>query len=184
VRNSAPEVEEDVVPTEEEPDTPQKKRGPMPKVAWHKARDLARELLTAVDQLAKEFGRSRRDILIAAGLGVAASHRKRNDANTYRSWYWNTQEIPPGSEASLLSKLLYTDPILEPRSETNKLIDASYKELFKGIAEKDVETREQLMAPYNQWLDEREAGGGDKDVKSVATRIQRCKDQMASMVWV
>ena len=67
---------------------------------------------------------------------------------------------------------MYTDPILEPRSETNKLIDASYKELFKGIAEKDVETREQLMAPYNQWLDEREAGGGDKDVKSVATRIQ------------
>jgi hypothetical protein len=73
---------------------------------------------------------------------------------------------------------------LEAWSEINKIIDASYRELFKGVAEKDVETRKQLMAPYNRWLDEHEGGGGDKDIKSVATHIQRCKDQMASMVCV
>ncbi|OAX33606.1 hypothetical protein K503DRAFT_804238 [Rhizopogon vinicolor AM-OR11-026] len=148
VHNSASEVKEDVGPTEEAPNTSQKKCGPMPKVAWQKARDLTRELLTAANQLTEEFGRSRQDILIAARLGVTASHRKRNDANTYRSWYWNTQEIP-------------SDKV---QSEINKLIDDSYKELFKGIGEKDVETREQLMAPYNQWLDKCEEG-----------------DQMASM---
>jgi hypothetical protein len=79
------------------PATAQKKRGPMPKVAWDKARGLAQELMVSADQLAKEFGRSRRDILIAAGLGITMSHKKRNDANTYRSWYWNTQDIPTGS---------------------------------------------------------------------------------------
>ncbi|KAG1904965.1 uncharacterized protein F5891DRAFT_976545 [Suillus fuscotomentosus] len=159
--NSAPDVEA----TEEELTTFKKKCGPMPRVAWDKARDLTWGLLTAADQLAKEFGRSRCDILIATGLGVTTSHKKRNNANTYRSWYWNTQEIPSG----------------KTQSEINKIIDISYRELFKGVAEKDVETRKQLMVPYNWWLDEHEEGGGDKDIKSVATRIQWCKDQMASM---
>jgi hypothetical protein len=102
VHDNTSEVDADVGLTKEAPDTSPKKRGPMPKVAWEKARDLGQELLTAADQLAKEFGRSRRDVLIAAGLGNATSHKKRNDANTYRSWYWNTQEIPSSSESSLL----------------------------------------------------------------------------------
>ena len=62
------------------------------------------------------------------------------------------------------------------------MIDCKYKEMFFGVLEKDHETRERLMAPYNEWLDEREEGTAGKDVKSVATRVQRCKDQMASMV--
>jgi hypothetical protein len=62
------------------------------------------------------------------------------------------------------------------------MIDGKYKQLFLGVLEKDHETRELLMAPYNEWLDEREAEGVEKDVKSVATRVQRCKDQMATMV--
>ncbi|KAJ8582894.1 hypothetical protein M405DRAFT_867481 [Rhizopogon salebrosus TDB-379] len=53
--------------------------------------------------------------------------------------------------------------------------------MFLGVLEKDHETRERLMAPYNEWLDEREEGSAGKDVKSVATRVQRCKDQMATM---
>jgi hypothetical protein len=64
------------------------------------------------------------------------------------------------------------------------MINASYKALFADISEKDCEAREQLMAPYNEWLDEREEDGVEKDVKSVATRVQRCKDQLASMVCV
>lgn len=62
------------------------------------------------------------------------------------------------------------------------MIDGKYKQLFLGVLEKDHETRELLMAPYNEWLDEREASGVEKDVKSVATRVQRCKDQMVTMV--
>jgi hypothetical protein len=52
------------------------------------------------------------------------------------------------------------------------MIDGKYKQLFLGVLEKDHETRELLMAPYNEWLDEREAEGVEKDVKSVATRVQ------------
>jgi hypothetical protein len=92
------------------PATAQKKHGPMPKVAWDKARGLAQELLISADQLAKEFGKSQRDILIAAGLGITTTHKKRNNASTYRSWYWNTQDIPTGSE----SPLLPNDDILTP----------------------------------------------------------------------
>jgi hypothetical protein len=62
------------------------------------------------------------------------------------------------------------------------MIDGKYREMFFGVLEKDHETRERLMAPYNEWLDECEEGSAGKDVKSVATRVQRCKDQMASMV--
>jgi hypothetical protein len=57
-----------------------------------------------------------------------------------------------------------------------------YKELFVGVPEKDHEARDLLMAPYNEWLDEHETVGLEKDVKSVAVRVQQCKDQMASMV--
>ena len=62
------------------------------------------------------------------------------------------------------------------------MIDGKYRELFKGVREKDHETRKLLMAPYNEWLDEREGDVIEKDVKSVASRVQRCKDQMATMV--
>jgi hypothetical protein len=102
VRDGPLEVDLDVEPTEEEHVTAQKKRGPMPKVAWDKARELGQRILTAADQLAREFGKSRRDILIAAGLGITTSHKKRNHANTYRSWYWNTKKIPSDSASSLL----------------------------------------------------------------------------------
>jgi hypothetical protein len=64
------------------------------------------------------------------------------------------------------------------------MINASYKELFASISEKDYEAREQLMAPYNEWLDGREEDGIEKDVKSIAARVQRCKDQLASVVCV
>jgi hypothetical protein len=62
------------------------------------------------------------------------------------------------------------------------MIDGKYRKMFLGVLEKDHEMRERLMAPYNEWLDEREEGSAGKDVKSVATRVQRCKDQMATMV--
>ena len=62
------------------------------------------------------------------------------------------------------------------------MIDGKYRELFKGVHEKDHEMRELLMAPYNEWLDEREGDVIEKDVKSVASHVQRCKDQMATMV--
>jgi hypothetical protein len=102
VRDGPSEVDLDVGPTEEEPVTAQKKRGPMPKVAWDNARELGYRTLLAADRLATQFGKSRRDILIAAGLGITTSHKKRNHANTYRSWYWNTQKIPSDSGSSLL----------------------------------------------------------------------------------
>ena len=102
VHDSLSEVDVNVGPTEEEPDIAQKKRGPMSKAAWQKARELGERILFAANQLAREFGKSRRDILVAAGLGITTSHKKRNDANTYRSWYWNTQKIPSDSEHSLL----------------------------------------------------------------------------------
>lgn len=54
--------------------------------------------------------------------------------------------------------------------------------MFQDVGEKDHETRELLMAPFNEWLDEHEADICEKDMKSVATRVQRCKDQMATMV--
>lgn len=102
VRDGPSEVDLDVGPTEEEPVTARKKRGPVPKVAWGKARELGQRTVFAADQLAKQFGKSRRDILIAAGLGITTSHKKRNPANTYRSWYWNTRKIPSDSKSSLL----------------------------------------------------------------------------------
>jgi hypothetical protein len=76
----------------------------------------------------------------------------------------------------------YADPILESRSEINQMIDGKYRKMFFGVVEKDHETCGQLMAPYNEWLDEREEGSAGKDVKSVATGMQQYKDQMATMV--
>ena len=87
---------------EEKPDGVQMKPGPMPKVAWDKARGLGQRMLTAADQLAREFGKSQRDILITAGLGATTSHKKCNNANTYKSWYWNMQKIPSDGALSLL----------------------------------------------------------------------------------
>ena len=75
-----------------------KKPGTLSSEALEEIRTFADEVKLKADQLGRRFGRSARDILVAAGFGIKPSHNKVNEANLFRSWYWATQPKPEGGK--------------------------------------------------------------------------------------
>ena len=73
-----------------------KKPGTLSSEALEEIRIFSDEVKSKADQLGRQFGRSTRDILVAAGFGIKPSHSKVNEANLFRSWYWATQSKPEG----------------------------------------------------------------------------------------
>ena len=62
-----------------------KKSGTLSSEALEEIRVLSDEVKSKADQLGQRFGRSTRDILVAAGFGIKPSHNKVNDANLFHS---------------------------------------------------------------------------------------------------
>ena len=75
-----------------------KKSGTLSSEALEEIRVFSDEVKSKADQLGQQFGRSTRDILVAAGFGIKPSHNKVNDANLFHSWYWATQPKPEGGK--------------------------------------------------------------------------------------
>ena len=58
------------------------------------------------DEIGRYLGKSRRDILVAAGLGVK-NGRKVNSANIFRKWYYATKPKPDDSTSIALNFSLH-----------------------------------------------------------------------------
>jgi hypothetical protein len=78
------------------------KPGPLPAEAAEGIEALQTMVIERAEALGREFGKSRREILIAAGLGLKGG-RKENPANVYRKWYYATHQKPENSEDPLFS---------------------------------------------------------------------------------
>ena len=61
-------------------------RGPLPEAGRKEVRKLGKHIVHEANKLARKYKKSRRDIMLAAGLGVRAS-RPDMPINTYRRWY-------------------------------------------------------------------------------------------------
>jgi hypothetical protein len=64
--------------------------------------EFADDIKAKASELGQQYGKSVRNILVAAGLSVKPSHTKVNDANLFRSWYWATKERASGSKSLIL----------------------------------------------------------------------------------
>ena len=73
-----------------------KKPGTLSNEALEEICVFSDEVKVKADQLGQQFGRSARDILMAAGFSIKPLHTKINKANLFRSWYWATQPKPEG----------------------------------------------------------------------------------------
>lgn len=65
----------------------QKKPGPFSSVAKERIAAFAENVREAADQLAREFGKTRHDVLVQAGFGSVKSTRALNSMNVYRKWF-------------------------------------------------------------------------------------------------
>jgi hypothetical protein len=61
-------------------------RGPLPDAGRQEARKFGKHIVREANKLARKYKKSRRDIMLAAGIGVRAS-RPDLAINTYRRWY-------------------------------------------------------------------------------------------------
>lgn len=85
-----------------------KKPGALSSEALEEIRVFSDEVKSKAEQLGRRFGRSTRDILVAAGFGIKPSHNKINEANLFRSWYWATQPKPEGGKSFSSHVLFYS----------------------------------------------------------------------------
>jgi hypothetical protein len=74
-----------------------KKSGPLSRDALDAIKTFSVDTLARADGLGRKFGKGRREILTAAGLG-SKSTRKENRWNMYRSWYFAHHKKPADSK--------------------------------------------------------------------------------------
>jgi hypothetical protein len=79
-------------------------KGPLPDSGRKEARKLGRHIVHEANKLARKYKKSRRDIMLAAGLGVRAS-RPDLAINTFRRWY---SVHHPNKEGCKCSSAIYS----------------------------------------------------------------------------
>ncbi|KAF9231392.1 hypothetical protein BU15DRAFT_82459 [Melanogaster broomeanus] len=130
------------------------KPGPLPVAAAEGIEALQAMVIERAESLGREFGKSRWEIFIAAGLGLKAGH-KENPANVYRKWYYAAHEKPENMSMT----------------EFNRIIDVNYKALYDGVADDDYEAREKIWKPIRDF--ERTLNIPiNRTLKSVAARAE------------
>ncbi|KAF9233088.1 hypothetical protein BU15DRAFT_66895 [Melanogaster broomeanus] len=143
-----------------------KKCGNLSADALTEIREFADDIKTKASELGQRYGKSARDILVAAGLGVKPSHTKVNDANLFRSWYWATKERASGVG----------------RNEFNDVITSEYHLLMQGIPKDDIAARRDKMKDIYKWSETNATTAStNRTVKSVASRVDSAKTQFSGL---
>ena len=78
-----------------------KRPGPFSAAAKAEIAEFSSAVLVAADSLAEKYGKTRREVMIQAGLGSAVPSRAPNAANVHRKWYSVHYPKPDGSKPSL-----------------------------------------------------------------------------------
>ncbi|KAI6149322.1 hypothetical protein BKA82DRAFT_4013944 [Pisolithus tinctorius] len=146
-----------------------KKLGNLSTAALDEIRAFAKDVKTMAEELGRRHGRSTRDILVAAGFSVKASHTKINEANLFHSWYWATQPKPDGAD----------------RNSINNLITKEYNTLMIGIPKDDFAARRERLKAVYEWSESSSAVPTNRSVKSIAARVDNAKTQFSGLaeVW-
>ncbi|KAI6141231.1 hypothetical protein BKA82DRAFT_4362335 [Pisolithus tinctorius] len=142
-----------------------KKPGNLSTAVLDEIRAFAKDVKTTAEELGRRHGRSTRDILVAAGFSVKASHTKINEANLFRSWYWATQPKPDGAD----------------RNSINNLITKEYNTLMIGIPKDDFAARRERLKAVYEWSESSSAVPTNRSVKSIAARVDNAKTQFSGL---
>ena len=78
-----------------------KRPGPFSAAAKAEIAEFSSAVLVAADSLAEKYGKTRREVMIQAGLGSAIPSRAPNAANVHRKWYSVHYPKPDSSKFSL-----------------------------------------------------------------------------------
>lgn len=78
-----------------------KRPGPFSAAAKAEIAEFSSAVLVAADSLAEKYGKTRREVMIQAGLGSAVPSRAPNAANVHRKWYSVHYPKPDSSKFSL-----------------------------------------------------------------------------------
>ncbi|KAF8834075.1 hypothetical protein BDN67DRAFT_985587 [Paxillus ammoniavirescens] len=143
-----------------------KKRGNLSANALAEIREFADEIKAKALTLGVQYGKSSRDILVAAGFRVKPSHAKVNDANLFRSWYWATKEKPSGAS----------------RDDFNEIITNEYCLLMQDIPKDNLAARRDKMKEIYEWTENNTATAStNQTVKLVASRVDSAKTQFLGL---
>ncbi|KIO01261.1 hypothetical protein M404DRAFT_28803 [Pisolithus tinctorius Marx 270] len=143
-----------------------KKPGNLSTAVLDEIRAFAKDVKTMAEELGRWHGRSTRDILVAAGFSVKASHTKINEANLFRLWYWAMQPKPDGAD----------------RNSINNLITKEYNTLMIGIPKDDFAARRERLKAVYEWSESSSTVPTNRSVKSIAARVDNAKTQFSGLV--
>ena len=86
-----------------------KRPGPFSAVAKAEIAEFSSAVLVAAESLAEKYGKTRREVMIQAGLGSAIPSRAPNAANVHRKWYSVHYPKPDNSKSYLAACIAGTD---------------------------------------------------------------------------
>ncbi|EPS94430.1 hypothetical protein FOMPIDRAFT_89586 [Fomitopsis schrenkii] len=150
----------------------QKKPGPFSSVAKERIAAFAENVREAADQLAREFGKTRHDVLVQAGFGSVKSTRALNSMNVYRKWF--SAHYPKADAESL--------------NEYNNKTTESYNELTGVVDDKNTDKRKKRERPPAlqlcfDWYEQQESEGsklGSRSTRSISARMKAARDEFTT----
>ena len=160
----------------------QLKPGPPPDKAREAAQALGDQVQENADLIAKQYGKTRRDILILAGLHVKPS-RAANPANKHSEWFaHHFPKGPEGNSCSFIPLCLILMKITVSSEEYNEVIHADYKRRIKDVPEGDA--REAVLKPIMDWCESAEVHRNESStsLKSIVARMRSAKDRFSGLV--
>jgi hypothetical protein len=162
----------------------QLKPGPPPDKAREAAQALGDQVQENAAQIAKQYGKTTRDILTLASLHVKAS-RAANPANKHAEWF--AHHFPKGSEGnscSFIPLCLILMKTTVSSKEYNEASRADYKQRIKDLPEGD--DREAALKAILDWceIDEARQYNGSASLKSIVARMNSAKDRFSGLVSV
>ena len=158
--------------------------GPLPQAARYDAQKFARHIVKLANNLGRKYKKSRREIMLAAGLSVRPS-RPDTHINIFRRWYAahhpNDKKCKYSTTLSLEPALTLTIPVkvVDFGAEINQ----AWKELV-GHTEDPKEKERLLKHVLDWWVDNRATMRKESQStrKAIINTMRQAADQFSSLV--
>ncbi|KII82936.1 hypothetical protein PLICRDRAFT_180889 [Plicaturopsis crispa FD-325 SS-3] len=159
--------DDDIEDGEEEEDTEGEDwpriRGAFSKAGKEAAQQLGRDFNKAVDDIAREYGKSRKIVLQHTGVTLQAT-RAPNSFCKYSIWYANKHPISDAHDPTTYAAEISTN----------------YHKLVDGLSKQE---RKKALLPIMQWVEDLEAGkiDGADSRKAASAMMKAAQDQLDAL---
>ena len=159
------------------------KPGPPPDALREAAQDLGRSVTESANEIAQRYGKTPRDVIILAGLGVKPS-RAVNPANKHAEWYAaHYAKDPQGNIYHLrwFACFNFYHYSLVDLQMYNKIIRTDYRRRTEGL---DADARAAALQPILDWCESVDTPPFESghSFKSVTSRMRSAQDKFSSLV--